>query len=152
MSAYIEGREHIAAIVRVAVEGPSGVPIHPGWWYAPLWKHQQIEPDDLGAALWAENVASVEYRYSDSVNEGLPGPIDDRDYRDVIESGSFRYDRRDARHLTTGEALLAIDGLEYQSCEHPGWLYSEAFTFLNALRSSLIGTLPEYRAAETWSI
>jgi len=48
--------------------------------------------------------------------------------------------------------LKAIACLEYQSCEHPGWLDSEARVFCQALRRVAITALPGYSAAQGWLI
>ena len=37
--------------------------------------------------------------------------------------------------------LKAVSCYEYQACEHPGWLASEANLFCDALRHKLIGLL-----------
>lgn len=79
-----------------------------------------------------------------------------------IRSVNYRYDEDDweppylFRPLPgTPDALVvlkAIDCLEYQSCEHPGWLDSEARVFYQALRRAAITELPGYSDAEGWPI
>lgn len=48
--------------------------------------------------------------------------------------------------------LKAIACLQYQSCEHPGWLDSEARVFCQALRAVTIAALPGYHQAPGWPI
>jgi hypothetical protein len=87
----------------------------------------------VGAMLLAENRRSVDHRYDEQELEepylftrlaGTPDPV-------VV--------------------LKAIDCYEYQSCEHPGWRFSEAQPFCQALRALTIGHLPGYDRAP-WEI
>lgn len=48
--------------------------------------------------------------------------------------------------------LKAIACLEYQSCEHDGWLDSEARVFCQALRQVTITKLPGYHDVDGWPI
>ena len=98
--------------------------------------------DAVGQMLWDECVASVGYRYQDSITN-LPGQIDAPwllPYKYDYLAGGNRY----------GEApspvavLKLIDCYCYQSCEHPGWHTSEARLFCQALKNVTIGTLPGY--------
>lgn len=88
----------------------------------------------VGAMLLAENARSVNHCYDEDDWEpvylfhplpGTPDPL-------VV--------------------LKAITCLEYQSCEHDGWLDSEARVFCQALRRVVITELPGYSAAEGWPI
>ena len=105
---------------------------------------QYVTPSTLGQILVNENVTSVGYRYSTpgrtvyygaeaaaemEDDDMLPGPCD----RYYIGPYVYADPRRD---LTPGEVFQAIDCLDYQSCEHPGWRKSEAFAFLTSLRKA----------------
>jgi hypothetical protein len=88
----------------------------------------------VGAMLLTENARCVNYRYDQDNWEppylfhrlpGTPDPL-------VV--------------------LKAIACLEYQSCEHPGWLASEARVFCQALRRVTIPELPGYHDAQGWPI
>jgi hypothetical protein len=88
----------------------------------------------VGAMLWAENRRSVNHRYAEDEWEepyvfdrllGVPAPVD---------------------------TLKAIDGFEYQSCEHPTWRRSEAFAFCEALRRHVIRRLPGYNESDAWHV
>ena len=46
----------------------------------------------------------------------------------------------------------AIDCYEYQSCEHSGWLASNARVFCANMRARLARDLPGYDDAPTWGI
>lgn len=88
----------------------------------------------VGAMLLAENTRSVNHRNDEDDWEpvylfhplpGTPDPL-------VV--------------------LKAIACLEYQSCEHDGWLDSEARVFCQALRQVTITKLPGYHDVDGWPI
>lgn len=80
--------------------------------------------------------------------------LTDENYRSV----NYRYNERDDSpkftHLQTlenfspVEMLKALDCLEYQSCEHPEWKGSRAFTFVCHIRGAAISNLPGYDEAK----
>jgi hypothetical protein len=87
----------------------------------------------VGAMLWAENARSVNHRYNEEEWEqpylfrrlpGVPNPV---------------------------AVLKALDGFEYQSCEHPGWETSEAHSFCASLRKTAIRRLKGYDDAP-WEV
>ena len=150
MSAYVVAREHIDLMVRLILEGPAGVPVNPGTaWY--FRSYVMGTADELGAALVRECVASVAYRYRqdplealDPEAEALPGPLD-RYYQ-----SPYTY-RRPVHRLTVPEALKALDGYEYQSCEHPGWEASAVRALCGQLRHAVAQHVPGYDPAPwTW--
>lgn len=158
MSAYIVGKTHIDAMLTAGLHSPwSG--------YGPLRWFDAEEPDGdcfaegepwgpgsirwtnehrqeltretagrVGAMLWAENRRSVNHRYAEDEWEEpyefhpLAGPPDPL----VV--------------------LKAISCYEYQSCEHLGWLKSEARRFCEVLRGRAIGALPGYEDAPGWEV
>lgn len=160
MSAFVVSTEHIDAIVSVAIHGPKDSTSRweqgPSWaegdprvipWQEQIWrkvatgglpelaKPNEIGADDLGAMLLAENVASVNYRY-DEIESRRP---------------EYRY-RKPSRRPTVVEAFKLLGCLDYQSCEHPEWINSQAYRFCLALQDALIGCLPGYSAAPwEWS-
>ncbi|MEI8333640.1 MAG: hypothetical protein WCH74_07280 [Chloroflexota bacterium] len=147
MSAYVVALPHIAAMVALALDGPAGVPVAPDTAWSCSWpgpdgtRHATRETADvIGEMLTAECVASVRHRYRDDAHATLPGPIVpywEAPYRHV----------RPRRRPTAVEALKLIDCYEYQSCEHPGWLTSEAHAAIAALRDRIIGCLDGYADA-----
>ncbi len=144
MSAYVVDREHVDLMVRLALEGPAGVAVGPdAAWHAP--RSLSADADELGALLVAECVASVAHRYGEDPAAGaLPGPADAYYLR------PYAY-RRPAHRLTVAEGLKAIDGYEYQSCEHPGWEGSAVRALCDELRRALARRVPGYDAAPwTW--
>ncbi len=150
MSAYIVDQDHIDAMVALALDGPAGIVVSPyNAWLGPRWQAEtpdgpirhyaeNYDSDALGTMLIAECVASVAYRYHS--DDDLPGPVDryyERPYRFAPPSPM----------PTAIEGLKLLDCYEYQSCEHPGWATSEAASFCEALRRSLIHKLAGYDAA-----
>lgn len=125
MSAFILADAHIGALVHVAARGPLG---GVGRWY------QLSGWAGIGDDLLAENIASIRARYGAEAASDpepfRPGPV---------------------RHLTTIEALKAVQCYEYQSCEHDAWEASRARKFCSALTFALVTQLPGYDAAR-WAI
>lgn len=169
MSAFLQPKAHIDALLRVALDGPADRgPRYPGdgWGFSYFYHgNERIDvhretAERLGAMLVAENVRSLRYRYPDDGMDTLPGPIANGyatdallgrfDFASSARGGAMVATR--ARTLTAVQALNAIAGYEYQACEHPGWESSEAHAFCNALRLALIRALPGYDDADTWSI
>jgi hypothetical protein len=143
MSAYIESKAHFDAIIATAID-LGGYNREAGWYVEGKgWTYiTRKTADAVGQILLDENIKSVQYRYHDEPVDTLPGPVNlVRTY--VYEPG---------RILTIPELFLALDGLEYQSCEHPGWEASEAKAIVNGIRSHAWHNLPGYEAADTWSV
>lgn len=178
MSAYMVDKSHVDALVRVALEGPQdasrptngGGPVEP-WSFSwavrdesERWGYRHhrlvrmdglrsrdgdITPDELGALLIAENRRSIEARYPDTLEDwsNAPGPIV-QDYQDAYE-----YDGESVPRLTIAQAMKACDGYSYQACETgDAWRTSDAHAVIDALRDALIGVLPGYDAASSWSV
>jgi hypothetical protein len=105
---------------------------------------QEITGDELGFILWAENVASVHYRYPGEDIDTLPGTYTEQGQNEASQGYTFS---RLGKLPTTIEAFKLISCLDYQSCEHPEWRESEAFRILEALKDALIGCLAGYSEA-----
>lgn len=131
MSAFVVSKAHIDALVRLAqvynVRAGRIDPMQGG--------------DEAGAALLNECVQSVQYRYPDDKPEQLPGPVN------AYWRQPYSYSPLRGRVPSPIEGLKLISCYEYQSCEHPGWESSGAKQFCEALRDTLIGTLPGYDEA-----
>jgi hypothetical protein len=159
MSAYVVGKPHIDALVQLASDGPGGYHGGPGGSWSGYYYvtdpaaelgaravHVRDEQNRIGQMLVAENIESVWHRYpNDRTIDDLPGPCD------KSELMAYRYERR-GRPLTAIEGLKALDGYEYQACEHPAWRESEAYALVTWLRSALISRLPGYADADTWEV
>jgi hypothetical protein len=155
VSAFIVDREHVDALVTLAVKGPAAG----GYWHGARW-FRTVEnmsladivgadysnADTLGQMLWTENVRSIHARYPDTLEGGTyPGPCDFTP-EDVM---GYTWPMS-GRQLTAIEGLKALDGYEYQACEHAEWPDSEAYRFCDALRRALVSCLPGYSEA-SWS-
>ena len=154
MSAYIVNRSHIRALVDFGLrpryrchgglswvfdidrDGPGSYTRRE----LPLADWERAA--EVGQMLWDENIASVSHRYPGN-RDDLPGPVGDS-----LEYGAHV---TPLRKLSPVEVLKALSGYEYQSCEHPGWLASEAKAFCDALRSRAICDLDGYDDA-AWAI
>jgi hypothetical protein len=85
------------------------------------------------------NVKSVAARYPDDGPTERPGTSGE----DIDEAAfGYRFEPR-GYTFTVPEALGAIRCLDYQSCEHDGWLESEAYGFLQAFTAALVGKIAE---------
>ena len=167
MSAFMVSKDHIDAIVTTAMHGPKDG--HSRWehgcvkwaahdprethWQEQEWrslaiggmallvsKAGEMTATQVGEMLWTENERSVEARY----------PSDHAEMLSVDYCLGYEY-AKTPRALTIAEAFSAIACLEYQSCEHDGWVDSEACRFLFSLRDSLVNALPGYAAAQ-WEV
>lgn len=155
MSAYVVDPTHIDALVSVAISGPGDLACRyrEGWrgcyagdLLAGAYKVDVSNASACGAALLGECIESVAYRYPQDDRSELPGPIP--------TPKPEQYEWTDlGAVLATFEALNAIAGYEYQSCEHPDWEQSGSYRFCAQLRGSLISSLPAYAdAGECWHI
>lgn len=145
MSAYIVDRETIRYLVQSGIE--AGFQHHLGRkmrWYHDGVSHwlDDRNATEVGQMLWDENIASVAYRYPDSIPEGLPGPVNDSGYSYFHEDIAVGY-RWDPVQI-----LKAADCYQYQSCEHPGWWNSSAREFIDVLRKLAWTKVAGYEDAE----
>lgn len=157
MSAFVVNCRHIDALLTAALSGrPHGGTM--------TWLVGECEPTDfergqvwgstalencnirrrelthenatyVGRMLLFENRRSVAHRY-------------DSDFE--IEADPYEY-RRYQAPFGPVDVLKALDCFEYQACEHPTWPKSEAFAFIEALRSRAIHALPGYEDA-AWEV
>ena len=88
--------------------------------------------DEVGAMLWATNQDSVNHRYAETSIEH-----------------AYRFE--EVLDIDPVWTLKALDCYEYQACEHPQYLTSEARFFVEALRDTAIGLVDGYRDAP-WEI
>lgn len=103
-------------------------------------------PDEIGRALWRENVASVSFRYD------LPNRDDDR--RDELkgyEADIAAYKFRELHELKPGAVAKLAHCFDYQSCEHDAWEDSPSKAAITRLLDRLTHSLPGYEAAP-WGV
>ena len=121
MSAYVVNKAHIDYLTRAAS------------------LYRIIPPDqrhDYGRNLWAQNVASVRFRYPDH-------DIDD-------PSTNYRYTPPRTPHNPLF-VLSAIACYEYQTCETPDWEEMQAIKDVRELHRTSVRNLPGYDEAP-WEI
>lgn len=152
MSAYIVSKKHVVFLVTQAALQRYRHGAHAfSWYWGNPGQRGELAPGDFERAarvagmLWAENVRSVSARYPGDKTNELPGPVGE-DF--VILPSDFEAFPPAAEPVAV---LKAINCLDYQSCEHDGWKNSEAFAFLEALKSAAIAALPGYYGAK-WSL
>lgn len=135
MSAYIVSDDHINVIVSYFV-----TPIMDDkLWIELDGKYDYMSEDDtpkVAQRLYAQNVRSVDARY------------------DEENGGQYQFKLvRDAKHLySIGEIALALNGLEYQSCETDDYNETEAYKLVQAMRKHLLRKIAEQDDADTWHI
>ena len=134
MSAFIVSSAHINAMLRCANRDVCWRDAQGAW-----WTFTPVAASAIGAMLLHECIASVQHRYPDVPVDKLPGAI-------AEHWEPYRYTPL-GRVPTPVQGLKLIDCYEYQSCEHPGWLESEAYRFCQALHANLIRRLPGYEEA-----
>lgn len=142
MSAYIVHAEHIRTLVWAGlnytrpgshmtwhVEDPENA-VSPETVEHSFGQHYrrltQETAETVGQVLLDENVRSVNHRYNE-------------DEMHVYEHATPADNR-----WTPVEILSAINCYAYQACETPEWNTSEANAIIEALRNTLIHTLPGY--------
>jgi hypothetical protein len=129
MSAYCVPRSHIATLAAFALGGAHKI------------SHQFGSMADVANKLASENAVSVNYRYP---NDPAVGGEEFAD--DVAVWNAARLE------INQPVAILkAVGSLEYQSCEHPDWMASEAYSILQQIKSAAIRMLPGYDDAD-WEI
>lgn len=90
--------------------------------------------------LMHQNVLSVCYRYSedpDLYRESLVAP----EYEEAPDPAGY----------SVVQLLKAVDCLEYQSCETPGYYTSDDYRQLDGIRRRMVAALPGYEDAE-WGL
>jgi hypothetical protein len=120
MSAFICNNSHITALAVFAARNR-------------LAGHTDAKT--IGDILHAENVTSVNYRYSESTRPNF----------ELCEWAAFH-------PFSQVQIVKAVRCLDYQSCEHPTWQQSEAFKIVQAiLGGDEHDGMPGYDEAE-WEI
>lgn len=144
MSAYVVSKAHIDYLVNAAVV--VGIRHQSPMFFDRERAASYGNGTAIGRALWAENHASVAYRYPDCADGGLPGPIGLDD--ETIAAYTYATPRRAFNPVV---AIKAVGCYQYQSCEHPEWGESAAKAFTDDLLWRLIEELPGYDEAP-WGI
>lgn len=133
MSAFMQSTEHIDALVHAGYKA-NALPL-------------ATSATEMGEILLLENAKSMNHRYR--LSERAPDEL--AEY--VAQAETYRYEPTAYRRAYSPvEILKAVRGYEYQACEHPEWEASAAREFCVRLTAAMVGKLPGYDAADTWSI
>jgi hypothetical protein len=127
MSAFICSNEHISVLAEYAALNAADCLPH---------SVRKLTAQAIGKILHAENVRSVNYRYSE---------LNQDQYKHVKAMlGKPKY-------FQAAQILKAANCLSYQSCEHSGWNDSLAKEMLDNIIAGAINQVPGYADAE-WHI
>ena len=146
MSAFIVSRQHIAYLIEAAEQIARRNRTHFRWFHDGTWHtlgEDHDTADRIGQCLWCTNVASVLYRYPQDTPQTAPGPIGE----------TYYYGRHRPTPIAWNpvQVLKAVHCFDYQSCEHPEWEASEAYSIVKAIEHDAMRALPGYDDA-AWGI
>lgn len=139
MSAYTQSHRHIDYLVEAAMHyriswwDTQGTPIRDIPWGEAKHYLRTItdtDADTIGSILVTEQLDSVSRRYPDDALDQLPGYTPDLGKEYTFQPTNVRLDHR--------YVLKAVEGYEYQSCEHPGWDTSEAKAIVETIKDHAI--------------
>jgi len=130
MSAYVVDTGLLDAILTKAIE-------------LKVWLHFTTSGSDfryinrdnaaiIGQQFVNENYFSVNHLYRGSEEAEKP----------------YRYVYFERKGYSLAQIAKFIDCLAYQSCEHDGWLTSQAYHNLNRIRADMLKQLPGYEEAK----
>jgi len=132
MSAFVVDPHHINSLVSWAAArgtGSNGV----RYYWGRQWRDIAPDAKRVASVLRAENVRSVNTRYSEA--EPAHG---------------FKFKRVDTDHLSGADVVCACDCLDYQSCETDDWKDTEAYAALQAIREAAVRDL--VGGCSTWEL
>lgn len=134
MSAYIVDDFHINGLVTWAA-------MHNGndrvsYYWEGRWRYIQDDEQRVASVLYAQNVRSVNHRYSESA------PAHGFKFEDVLGS---------IMHHTPIEIVKACHCYGYQACETDDWPQTEAYAAVKAIEDAAIRMIAGYDDA-TWGL
>lgn len=149
MSAYICNPEHFGVLAALAVENDCVI----YQWNVASGKSVEnkiANAQNVARLLARENVRSVAYRYSDSVDGERPGPC--LTANEVEEAAAIyaAYFVTRPQKLKPVQALSLCAGYSYQASECDNWRMTDAELQIEWLQNALIRSLPGYADAD-WS-
>ena len=132
MSAYLVPDYHINALVSWAAtrHGSNAV----SYYWAGSRRDVRANPKRIASVLYAENVRSVNARYSEC---------------DPAHGFVFK---QVPNMLNPIDVIKGCHGYSYQACEAEGWEDSEAFAIIQGIEQSAIRSLPGYDESNAWCI
>ena len=133
MSAYIVPAFHINALVSWAANR-NGINVVSYWWAGDRYEIRNDE-QRIASVLYAENVRSVNFRYSEST-----------------AASGFRFENVMTHTLAAVDVIKACHGYIYQACEADDWKNTEAGAIIKAIEQAAICSLPGYEGSSAWSL
>jgi tRNA-dihydrouridine synthase len=115
-----------------------------GLWTELNDKYDYLTPETAEVVFWVlvnENTRSLQARYPQSPEMWANA----KEY-------SFKYIQQVNSLYSVGEIAMALDGLEYQSCEGSKYHDSTAYKLLQDMRKHLLKQLEDYEVSDTWTI
>ena len=149
MSAFMVGKEHVDAIVAVAMWGPRN--FRASNWHRVYFGNgngrrvEEFNLDEIGDMLIRENLSSIHGRYPDTETNPAetPGPIAQYWH----EPYKFPFTSKPSNMPDVAAAFKLLACYEYQSCEHREWATSDAYDLILQMRKSLGSCIPGYEDA-----
>ena len=110
----------------------------------------QLNPEEVGQMLWDENIRSIESRYPDTRAS--------KDYPGAPCGDSLRYSEHrvpPGATFTVPQVIMTAKCFAYQSCETDDWERSEAYSYIEELKSLAVESLAgdegtEWGAPSEW--
>jgi hypothetical protein len=133
MSAYIVPDYHINALVSWAANR-HGINVVSYWWAGDRYELRHNE-QRIASVLYAENVRSVNFRYSESTT-----------------ASGFRFKNVMTHMLKAVDVIKACHGYIYQACEADDWKDTEARAIINAIEQAAIHSLLGYQNSSAWCL
>lgn len=137
MSAFLVQKAHIDGLILAASRVRRDCPLARSF-------RTHNDADEIGRMLWRENLLSVEARYPHRAD-----PLE-HDTIAAYRAPIFTLAKMPGA-LNVVAAIKAVQCFEYQSCEHDGWIASDAREWCRALRAELVNALPGYDNAP-WAL
>jgi hypothetical protein len=131
-SAWLVSKAHIDLLVQARYDDEGEVS-H----YVDTWREQN--DNEVGQALWDENMKSLVARYGDRASEMFKFPK--TKYHFTKPHGA----------MDPMAILKQVHAYAYQACEHDGWGASKAKKYCDELEKELISRHPAYKEAP-WGI
>ena len=135
MSAFVVNDNHINVIVSYFVADAMDDRL----WYEMNGKYGYMGKEDaekVAQCLYSQNVRSVNDRYNELEEDGF----------------NYTYIPHARRVYSWGEIAMALDCLEYQSCESDDYHTTDAYKIVTSMRKHLLKDVAKEQGADTWGI
>jgi len=141
MSAYVVDRQHIIYLIKAAERFHAYL-----YWKGNAQYFQQLSIEEQARyafILWRENIKSVQFRYNETDDKNLPGPVGEDFFISVDELAPPW-----PGIIDPVQAIKACHAYTYQACEHDEWGSSLARAIIESIKEAAMHKLPGYEDAE----